>query len=216
MKTKTVIIAISIIGVCIVAYVFLHNKPAKNQTLPNKFIVNEKVISLVTSFSIEDDNNQDYGTISKDILNLTTTFSYTDANNKLVATGKEELFSWGTKIDFYDAKDNYIGAINENVIESMFKVYTNYTVLDKNEKEIAKSEKTDILQTDITLTGIDGKKIAKLERDLINITSDTWNIEIFQRDKIDARILPIIVAYKTYSDNKKGSRSKSSKSSKNK
>jgi uncharacterized protein YxjI len=210
MKTKNVIIAIGIIGVSIVAYVFLHNKPAKDQRLPNKFIVNEKVINkviskvtrLVTSLNIEDDNNQDYGTISRDILNLTTTFSYTDANNKLVATGKKELFSWGTKIDFFDAKDNYIGAINENVMESMLKVYTNYTVLDKNEKKIATSEKTDILQTDITLTGTDGKEIAKLERDLTNITGDTWNIEIFQRDKIDARILPIIVAYKTYNDKK--------------
>jgi len=176
----------------------------KDQTLPNEFCIKEKVMSLVTAFTIKDDNTE-YGDVTREIFHLKTTFSYTNANDKLVMKGKEQILSWGTKIDFYDANDNYIGAIHENVFKSIFKVYTSYTVLDKDKKKIAESEKTDILKTKIILTDNDGKKIAKIERDLINIVRDTWTVDIYQRDKIDVRILPIIAAYKTYSDNQKKS-----------
>jgi hypothetical protein len=86
----------------------------------------------------------------------------------------------------------------------LFFGYTNnqevVTVEMLNGEKVAESEKMDIAKTKIVLTSTDGKKIAKLERDLINILSDTWTVDIYQREKIDVRILPIIVAYKTYSD----------------
>ncbi|MEI6117729.1 MAG: hypothetical protein WCP92_00195 [bacterium] len=182
------------------------NQSVQDQTLPNEFCIKEKVMSLVTAFTIENDGTE-YGDVTRKIFSLTTTFIYTDVNDKLVMKGKEQIFSWGTKIDFYDADDNYIGAIHENVFKSMFKVYTSYTVLDKNKKKVAESEKTDILKTKIILKDNNGEKIAKIERDLINLVRDTWTVNIYQRDKIDIKILPIIAAYKTYSDNQKNKKS---------
>lgn len=201
-KKILVIVGILLIVACIVWYFYPPTPAAENQELPNKFTIKERVISFVASLNITNDGLS-YGRVSRNVLNLTTTFSYEDANGKLVAKGKKELISWGTKIDFYDGNDNYIGAIHEKVFESMLKVYTNYAIVDKNGITIAESEKTDLLDTDIILKDIEGNKVASLERDFINILSDTWTVEIYQREKIDTRILPIIVAYKTYSDNKK-------------
>jgi len=97
----------------------------KIKTLPDKFFVKEKVISFVTAFTIEDDNTK-YGEVTREIFKLKTTFSYTDVNDNLIMKGEEQILSWGTKIDFYDAEDNYIGAIHENVFESLFSVYSKW------------------------------------------------------------------------------------------
>lgn len=199
MKNKKIVIILGILLSIIIVESAINTKKATCQTLPNNFTIKQRVVSFVTSFTITS-NGTKYGEVSRNIMNLTTTFSYKDANDKLVAKGKKQLVSWGTKIDFYDAKGTFIGALHENVFKSMFKVYTSYEVIDKNGKKVAESEKMDIAKTKIVLTSTDGKKIAKLERDLINILSDTWTVDIYQREKIDVRILPIIVAYKTYSD----------------
>lgn len=169
--------------------------------LPSKFFVKEKFISFVTSFTIKDENGTSYGDVTREILNLTTTFAYEDGNGKLVAKGKEKLLSWGTQIDFYDAEENSIGAIHENVFKSLSGIYTSYNVFDKNGKEIGKSDKIEMLKAKIIIKDNSGKLMAKIERRAINIGGDRWTVDVYQKDKIDTRILPIIAAYKTYSDN---------------
>ena len=197
-----IIIALSAISFAL----FYPEKKAKDQNLPNTFIVKERMIGKLfgpTSFRIKDENGQ-YGKVVRDVLSpIKTTFSYENANGDLVVKGVKEFFSWGTKIDFYDNNEQPIGSIHEKVMESLFKWYTEYSILDKEGKEIAHSEKTEYFGKEIKISDQEGKIIAIMKKDYINLFRDTWNVTILQRDKIDVRIVPIIIAYKTYSDNKK-------------
>ena len=216
-KEIKIVLAIALVIIVLGAlswWTFYPGKAASDQNLPDKYIVKERMTGKIfgpSSFRIKDEKGQ-YGKVVRDVFSpITTTFSYENANGDLVAKGVKQFFSWGTKIDFQDGNGKFIGAINEKVTRSLLKWYTDYTVFDKDGKEVGRSEKTEYFQTEITLSDLTGKTIAIIKKDYFNVFRDTWNVEVFQKDKVDVRILPIIAAYKTYSDNKKENKSSSKK-----
>ncbi|MDD5456005.1 MAG: hypothetical protein PHV30_03115 [Candidatus Margulisbacteria bacterium] len=183
----------------------------KNNGIPSKFNVCEKRLTLTTSFSVSSDAGE-HGSVRAKFFNLSTQFEFKDKSDNLVATGKKALVSWGTRIDVYDSQNNKIGTIREEVLKSLFKRYTSYKILDSNGNEIAKSKKLDFGATGITLYNPSGKEIATIDRPWINIFRDNWNIDIKDRSAVDMRILVLIGAYKTYSDNAKSSSDSSNSS----
>lgn len=152
------------------------------------------------TFDIEGKNGQKEGVVDQKLLNWTKTFEYSDAQGNKLATGKEALFSWGTRIDITDDKGQAIGTIKEDVLKSWWKTYTQYSILDAQDKEVAKSEKVEWLGTDFTLKNNKGEVIATIHRPWFNWLRDNWTIDIQKPNEVDKRILYMIPAYKTSVD----------------
>ncbi|MFC1523121.1 hypothetical protein ACFL6Y_12000, partial [Elusimicrobiota bacterium] len=144
---------------------------AEAPPFPSEFTITERVISVTDTFEIEA-NKKKYGAITEALISLTKSFEYKDQNKKCVAKASAKLVSWGSHVVVTDCDKNKIGSIKENVVKSLFSVYTNYSILDAKDKEIAISEKVDWITTELTLTDKEGQVIVELKRPWINIVSD--------------------------------------------
>lgn len=168
--------------------------------LPNSFEIDQDIISIGNDFHIGSDAGS-CGVIEQRIFSWGTTFEYM-RNDTSIAIAKERVLSWGTNIDVYDANNNKIGSIEEEILESMFSVYTKFSIKDGDGNIIGKSKKLDFIGTDITIYDNDGNVVATMERPMINLLSDSWSIKI-SSDVIDKRILVFIPCYKTQADDER-------------
>jgi uncharacterized protein YxjI len=170
--------------------------------IPSKLTLEEHIISIGTDFKIVANGNR-IGKIEEKTLNLTKTFNILDINGNLVARSEQAMISWGTLIKIYDDNHKLIGSIQEKVMNSMFKVYTEYKILDANGKLIAQSSKMEVGKaTTFNISNSSGKQVCSMKRPFINILSDSWDVQ-FYGDNIDRRLILFIPAYKTSRDNKK-------------
>ena len=169
-------------------------------TLPDELTIHERIISLVDTFDLTA-GNASLGTITEKFFSLTKAFTYVDANGICAAKARARFFSWGTHIDVTDCSDHPVGAIKENVLKSLFKGYTQYSMLDARGTEIATSEKAGWIPTDVTIRRPNGRMIATLHRPWLNILSDNWTVKIVDHAAVDSRMIVIIAAYKTSVDN---------------
>lgn len=155
------------------------------------------------------------GSISRKVLDVRTVFEFTDADGNLVARGVKELLSWGTKIEIEDNQGQVIGKLHEEVFESMFKIVTQYRVLDARDQIVAQSEKIDFGGTEFTLTSPDGKTpYLDITRPMFNPLGDTWTVTQHPQNRIDPRIVAILPVYKTHADAQDNGATESSKSDK--
>lgn len=171
--------------------------------LPSKFQIVEYVFSLTNKFDVRADGKT-LGTITEKFFSLTRSFTYADPQGRCVAQARERVLSWGVHIDVTDCAGAKIGAIKENVFKSLFKVYTTYSILDGSDREVATSEKTDWIGTEMTLRGGKngtGPRVAKLSRPWLQIFSDHWDVELDDPKAADSRLVVMIAAYKTAVDN---------------
>ncbi len=169
-------------------------------SMPDQFTLNERTVSLGTVLDLEDDDGN-FGKISEKLLQLTKSFHYTDISGNKVAEAKQKLLSWGVQIDVFDCQGQKIGTIKENILKSLFKVSTTYTIEDATGSVVAVSNQVDILATSFTLKDPSGNKVATLNRSAINFFGDNWNVKIYNHDVVDPRILVMIGSYKTSADN---------------
>lgn len=190
------------------------NSPAAAQQagvtpdLPNEFKVVERVIALTNTLDlVNSNNNNKLGTITEKFFSLTREFKYTDNSGNVVATARARILSWGTEIEVSDGSGRLIGTIKEQVFNSLFKVSTTYSILDASGKEIATSEKVELLATHFTLNDKSGRLIAKIDRPWLKLFRDVWSVKISNPGAVDARLLVMIAAYKTAKDNERSSSS---------
>jgi uncharacterized protein YxjI len=174
--------------------------------LPASLTVHERVLSLVATFDLSSDSKS-YGTIRREILHIGKTFHYEDASGHCVARAHARVISWGTHIDVTDCSDRAIGAVTERVLESMFKTWTTYSILDASGKEVAVSDKVEFISTNLEIRTPAGRSVATLHRHLINVLSDNWDMTIADHAVVDSRLLVFIAAYKTSADNDRRSSS---------
>lgn len=176
------------------------SKASTDSELPNKFKIDQDIISIGSDFSLKNGSNS-YGRIEERVMNLTTTFEYLQ-NDTLIARAEEAMLSWGVKINVYDGSDNLLGSIEEEILEGMFSIKTIYSIKNSNGDVIGKSKKLDFIGTDIDIYDTDNNLIVKMDRPMINLMSDTWNVQILS-EKIDKRLLVFIPCYKTSADDKR-------------
>lgn len=79
-------------------------------------------------------------------------------------------------------------------------MYSKYEILDKNGKLIASSEKHQLMVTSFTLKDTKGNTVCKISRPAINIFSDEWSVDIYDKS-FDKRLLVFIPCYKTHRNN---------------
>lgn len=169
--------------------------------LPDEFAIHERVISFVEKFDLES-AGKTLGTISENVFSLTRSFTYTDPHGVCEAQARSRLLSWGTDIEISDCQDHPFGEIKENVMKSIFSdAYTRYSILDAEGHEIASSEKTQWVSTDMILRSLNGRIIAELHRPWMNLFSDNWDVKILDPKIVDSRVIVMIAAYKTSVDN---------------
>ena len=171
-------------------------------TLPSELKLSEKLISLTTSLNLKA-NDVKLGSIDENFFSLVTTFTYNDANHQKIAVAHDKFISWGNDIIVNDCEGNKIGEIKEEILKSLFKVYTTYSILDEKENILGTSEKVDWIGTHFTLFDKNKKIIAELSRPFINFLTDEWTIKIAKPGVIDNRILVMIGAFKTHADNER-------------
>lgn len=174
--------------------------PSEPPELPAEFQVKEHVIARTDTFSLKAGGNT-FGRITERLLSLSKSFTYESGAGRCVARARQSIFSWGSHVDVTDCSGGKIGAVKEQVLKSLFKVHTTYSILDAADREVAVSEKVDWISTSVTLRKPGGSVIATLERPWLNLLSDTWTVKLHDRAAVDARLIVMIAAYKTSVDN---------------
>lgn len=175
--------------------------PSAFKDLPASFEVDERVIAFTTTFDIVS-GGKNYGTVSEHLISWGRTFTYTDGTGVQIATAKARVFSWGTHIDVYDASGRLIGSIKEEILNSLFKVHTVYSILDASGNVVARSEKVEFFSTNIAMRA-GGREIATLHRPVFNLAGDTWYVSVNDPSVVDMRVIIMIGAYKTAVDNER-------------
>jgi uncharacterized protein YxjI len=180
--------------------------------LPDEFVIHERVLSLFNNFDLNAGGSK-LGSITEKVISLTRAFTYSDAQGVCVAKARARILSWGTHIDVTDCAGRPVGAIKENVLKSLFKVWTEYALLDASGHVVAISEKVDWISTSMTISRPKGGAVATLRRPWLNILSDNWTVKISDHAAVDSRVLVMIAAYKTSVDNARRAESSSGSSS---
>lgn len=168
-----------------------------SQELPDKFTIEEDIVSIGTDFSLQGCN----GDIDENLVSLTPSFTL-KIDGLSVAKATEQLISIGAKINVYDGSGNKIGSIEERIINS-WGVYSKYSVYDKNDRLIGTSEKHELMTTKFTINDNNGNTICTITRPYFNPLYDKWTVT-FSSSRYDKRLFVFIPCYKTYRDNEDG------------
>lgn len=169
--------------------------------LDDSITVTEHLMSFVTKFSVELDSGS-FGTIKKKIFSFASEFNWISPEGVYIASAKTSLFSWGVRIEVFDCNEQKIGTIKEKIFQRTIN-RTEYSILDRNDFEVATSEKFEVganLKTSILLKDNAGSDVAELERDWFSFT-DKWQIDIYDHSVVDPRILIMLGVFKTDADN---------------
>ncbi len=167
-------------------------------SLQSDYKIKEKILSIGHDFEITS-GLQNVGSIRQRVFNWGKTFEMMNEADQLVARAEARIFSIGSKVDIYDCVGRLIGSVQENVLKSLFKVHTVYSVFNPNGEKIGQSKKLDWVGTDITYYSVSGHPMAQMSRPWINWFVDTWTIS-FNSTQVDPRLFFFAAAYKTAVD----------------
>ena len=175
---------------------------AQTPSVPSRFSVNERVLSLVTTLDLVGPSGC-FGKVTKRFFSMADQFDWTASSGTPVATGRKRILSWGNVIDVMDARGRKIGTIKEEVLKSFFKVYTTYRILDANDRPVARSEKVDWLGSEITMFDGSGRRVVRLSRPWINPLGDKWEVQVANQQTVDPRLIVMTGVFKTDADNQR-------------
>ncbi|MBI5510606.1 MAG: hypothetical protein HY903_17755 [Deltaproteobacteria bacterium] len=160
-----------------------------------------------------------------------------DKDTNVVARSKPVIVNFESFTDNFrqqyrieDGAGNRIGTIQErwvNVATGLAqkllvgkKLVTYWEILDANDRVVARSDKTELLTTELVLqgTGTDASgKLASAKEDYLNhwvrAAGDDWTLETHQPGSIDRRLLVFAAAYKSWGDKKEAERRAANSSS---
>lgn len=163
------------------------------------FNINQKFLTVGTDFVVLV-SDQPIGEVVQRIFNWGKTFELLNENGELIAKAQQRVFSLGVKVDVYDCQDRFIGSVQENIMESLLKFHTVYSILDAQNQLVGQSKKLDWFGTDITFYDGSNRRIATLSRPLINWFTDKWVLSVDASGRLDSRIMFFAAAYKTSAD----------------
>lgn len=165
----------------------------------NSYNINQQISLIGSHFDIIN-GYQSAGKISQQVLSWGKTFELRNENDQLVAKAKQQVFSLGVRVDVYDCQGQLIGTLEEDVLESLFKVNTVYSILNEHGLLVGRSRKLDWLGTDIIFFDASERPIATLTRPFFNWLTDKWTISIADTKQVDPRLMFFTAAYKTSAD----------------
>lgn len=126
-----------------------------------------------------------------------------DSRGQLIAVAHKRVVSLGVKIDVRDCHGQSIGGLQENILKSVFKTFTVYSVFDGRGELVGQSKKLDFFGTDITFYDSSGRVAAGLSRGYWRILRDSWTVT-GRGSQVDMRVLVVAAVYKTLVDGERG------------
>ncbi|MBI4676007.1 MAG: hypothetical protein HY748_00300 [Elusimicrobia bacterium] len=173
--------------------------------IPSQFSIYERFFTIfVEKFDLKDPSGKAFGLIEGKFFRLTKTFEYLDGQGDRVAQARARFFALGSTVDVTDPQGRVIGTIKENILKSLFKVYTSYNILDGQGRMAAESEKVEWLSTEMVLRQPDGRVVAEVRRgfkeNLLRFT-DRWDVTIRDPKAVDPRLIVMIGVFKSSVDN---------------
>ena len=152
----------------------------------NSFTMDQELLTVGMDMQISTG-----GRVEQRTLSFGNKFEYFDQSGKLKATAKQEVFSLGTVINISDESGNKIGSVEQEIIESMFSIYSKYSIKDANGKVIGKSDKLDFFTTNVDISDMSGGQIV-MSKAYLSI-GDSWEVNI--NSSIDRRLVIFIPAF---------------------
>lgn len=152
----------------------------------NSFTMDQELLTVGMDMQISTG-----GRVEQRTLSFGNKFEYFDQSGKLKATAKQEVFSLGTVINISDESGNKIGSVEQEIIESMFSMYSKYSIKDANSKVIGKSDKLDFFTTNVDISDMSGGQIT-MSKAYLSI-GDSWEVNI--NSSIDRRLVIFIPAF---------------------
>lgn len=164
--------------------------------IPNKFMINEKLLTIGNDFWITNDKRENFGKVEQRVLSFGKKFEYFDNTGKLDATAQEEVLTMLNKIDVVDGSGNSIGRIEQEFLESLGNLLEGqnvYSVYDGSGKLVAKSKADSYLKNDVDIYDNSGDLVARFHKPAMGF-GDRWRCEIV-KEGIDKRLLIFIPCY---------------------
>jgi uncharacterized protein YxjI len=152
----------------------------------NSFTMDQELLTVGMDMQISTG-----GRVEQRTLSFGNKFEYFDQSGKLKATAKQEVFSLGTVINISDESGNKIGSVEQEIIESMFSMYSKYSIKDASGKVIGKSDKLDFFTTNVDISDMSGGEIT-MSKAYLSI-GDSWEVNI--NSSIDRRLVIFIPAF---------------------
>jgi len=164
----------------------------------NSFTMDQELLTIGMDMTISTG-----GRVEQRTLSFGNKFEYFDQSGKLKATANQEVFSLGTVINISDESGNKIGSVEQEIIESMFSMYSKYSIKDANGKIIGKSDKLDFFTTNVDISDMNGGSIT-MSKAYLSI-GDSWEVNI--NSSIDKRLIIFIPAFISLSQSEKSEES---------
>ncbi len=166
------------------------------------FSVHQKDYKLSTVFELDADGKP-YGSVIKSSLRflkpLRDSYDVYDENGTWYATGIGRIFCtglfkpWGAEFDVYDTRGNRIGVIDGQVVTTESAKYSIYN---------ANGDRVAIAYLDLSNAGIaivhpekTTKIYARLTRKFVQSQIDHWEVNIYDTEIIDPRIIKVFSAF---------------------
>lgn len=165
--------------------------------LPNKFLMNQKMLTVGCDFYLTNDSKENFGMIEQRILSFGTKFEYLDNTGNLSAVAESRVISLFNVIDVKDANGKSLGRIEEEILETLGNILEGqnvYSIYDGNGNLVAKSKRDMLVENHVEIEDMSGKVIAIFHKPVFSFMGDRWKCEIYSSD-VDPRLLIFIPSY---------------------
>lgn len=180
----------------------INNNSNLSLELPNEFYINQNLTLWTTKLSVTDNNDNPLGySFTKEIFSLWTNVNMYKWDSKIYSAHKKVISIW-TEVEIYNSNNELIWSVEEEIIQSLFKTWTTYTIFDKDRNVIWKSKKNDFFATSFEIYNNSDKLMATIKRPAFRLL-DSWGVKIEDGVNVDKALFLFIPTYKTIADSEK-------------
>lgn len=163
---------------------------------PLSYSISESQYLWSTYFEMQ--NKESYvGRVVKNHYNVRTVYDLYDSKNTFEAQGicqvlsLGSLYPWAKDIDVYDHQGRKIGFIDGQLLTTAAAKYGFYNACDV----LVANAFLDAQSSGFTIMTPDERTIARLKRNYIQDDLDFWNVDIYDGDAIDVRLLKVFSGF---------------------
>ncbi|MCB9025585.1 MAG: hypothetical protein H6625_04645 [Bdellovibrionaceae bacterium] len=193
---KKVLVLLNLILFTMIPNVWANDCPTIRKS--NVYNINQKLFTIGSDFDILI-NDQFAGKVLQKIFKWKS-FELRNENGELVAKAIQRIFTFGVKIDIYDCLERPIGSVQEDILKSLLKIRTVYSIFNGKDQLVGQSNKLEWFGTDITFYDASKRQVSMLSRPYINFFTDEWVLYQGNSHQVDPRIMFFVAAYKTSVD----------------
>lgn len=169
---------------------------SQGKTEPFSYAISESQYLWSTYFEMQGIDRY-IGRVVKNHYNVRTVYDLYDFKNAFEAQGVCQflslgaLYPWAKDIDVYDERGVKIGFIDGQLLTTAAAKYGFYNNMD----ELVANAYLDAQSSGFTIMTPDERTIARYKRNFVQDDLDFWNIDIYDSDEVDLRLLKIFSGF---------------------